>query len=75
MSQTIGNAIFAANTLPMVKNTYGGVIRGVYYKFGGERGIRTPVGVFDPQTDFESVPLRPLRYLSFSLFISTAPRR
>ncbi len=31
---------------------------------GGERGIRTPVGAFGPQIDFESIPLRPLRYLS-----------
>jgi hypothetical protein len=31
---------------------------------GGERGIRTPVGACDPQIDFESIPLRPLRYLS-----------
>ena len=32
--------------------------------FGGERGIRTPVRAFGPQIDFESIPLRPLRYLS-----------
>jgi hypothetical protein len=32
--------------------------------YGGERGIRTPVGACDPQIDFESIPLRPLRYLS-----------
>jgi hypothetical protein len=31
---------------------------------GGERGIRTPVRAFGPQIDFESIPLRPLRYLS-----------
>ena len=31
---------------------------------GGERGIRTPVGACGPQIDFESIPLRPLRYLS-----------
>ena len=34
------------------------------YNFGGERGIRTPVGACGPQIDFESIPLRPLRYLS-----------
>src|SRR4030066_2113655 len=32
--------------------------------YGGERGIRTPVGACGPQIDFESIPLRPLRYLS-----------
>ena len=31
---------------------------------GGERGIRTPVRAVGPQIDFESIPLRPLRYLS-----------
>ena len=34
------------------------------YSDGGERGIRTPVRAFGPQIDFESIPLRPLRYLS-----------
>ena len=29
--------------------------------YGGERGIRTPVGALGPQIDFESIPLRPLR--------------
>ena len=32
--------------------------------FGGEGGIRTHVRAFGPQVDFESTPLRPLRYLS-----------
>ena len=36
---------------------------------GGERGIRTPVGAFGPQIDFESIPLRPLRYLSAWSFL------
>jgi hypothetical protein len=36
-------------------------------KCGGERGIRTPVGACGPQIDFESIPLRPLRYLSANL--------
>ena len=27
-------------------------------------GFETPVGACDPQIDFESIPLRPLRYLS-----------
>ena len=31
---------------------------------GGEGGIRTHVRAFGPQVDFESTPLRPLRYLS-----------
>jgi hypothetical protein len=33
---------------------------------GGEGGIRTHVTAFGRQTDFESVPLRPLRYLSLT---------
>jgi hypothetical protein len=37
---------------------------------GGERGIRTPVGAFGPQIDFESIPLRPLRYLSAYYILS-----
>ena len=36
----------------------------LHYLPGGERGIRTPVGACGPQIDFESIPLRPLRYLS-----------
>ncbi len=36
----------------------------IILKSGGERGIRTPVGACGPQIDFESIPLRPLRYLS-----------
>ena len=39
--------------------------------FGGEGGIRTHVRAFGPQVDFESTPLRPLRYLS-GIKISTA---
>ena len=31
---------------------------------GGEGGIRTHVQAINPQPDFESGPLRPLRYLS-----------
>ena len=42
------------------------------FKTGGERGIRTPVGAFGPQIDFESIPLRPLRYLSAYFHINTA---
>ena len=41
---------------------------------GGERGIRTPVGACGPQIDFESIPLRPLRYLS-GFFAITRQRR
>jgi hypothetical protein len=32
--------------------------------YGGGGGIRTHVGVISPQVDFESTPLRPLRYPS-----------
>ena len=35
-----------------------------YVVHGGEGGIRTHVRAFGPQVDFESTPLRPLRYLS-----------
>ncbi len=35
---------------------------------GGEGGIRTHVRAFGPQVDFESTPLRPLRYLSENIF-------
>jgi hypothetical protein len=40
-------------------------LRPIFIKFsGGEGGIRTHVRAFGPQVDFESTPLRPLRYLS-----------
>ncbi len=39
--------------------------------FGGEGGIRTHVRAFDPQVDFESTPLRPLRYLSGNTLLAT----
>jgi len=46
---------------------------------GGERGIRTPVRAFGPQIDFESIPLRPLRYLSadrlYGRDVSLFPRK
>ena len=41
---------------PIVSNVF-------FVKIGGEEGIRTLVR-FNPQTDFESAPLWPLRYLS-----------
>ena len=40
----------------------------LWFEGGGEGGIRTRVGAFGPPTDFESVPLWPLRYLSASGF-------
>ena len=40
------------------------------YMHGGEGGIRTPVRACGPQIDFESIPLRPLRYLSVFLLNS-----
>ena len=40
------------------------IVSNVFFvKIGGEEGIRTLVR-FNPQTDFESAPLWPLRYLS-----------
>ena len=38
---------------------------------GGEGGIRTHVRAFGPQVDFESTPLRPLRYLSANTYSAT----
>ena len=38
---------------------------------GGEGGIRTHVRAFGPQVDFESTPLRPLRYLSGNTALAT----
>ena len=38
---------------------------------GGEGGIRTHVRAFGPQVDFESTPLRPLRYLSVKTPLAT----
>ena len=38
---------------------------------GGEGGIRTHVRAFGPQVDFESTPLRPLRYLSGKTSLAT----
>lgn len=49
---------------PWLRNPESGLLRPIS---GGERGIRTPVRAFGPQIDFESIPLRPLRYLSACL--------
>jgi hypothetical protein len=42
-----------------------------YMVHGGEGGIRTHVRAFGPQVDFESTPLRPLRYLSVKTPLAT----